>query len=474
MALLSLIVPVFGVQEYLAECLDSILGQIGPERAGAIEVVAVDDCSPDRSGEILAGYAARDARVRVLTHATNQGLGAARNSGLDHATGEYVWFVDSDDWLVAGALDAVLARLAEQPDVLLVGYARSYPDGRLVPERPAGAGPALPAVFDLRSQPRVLDGLHIACNKVVRRDFLVSTGVRFAPGWYEDVSFSHPLLLAARRICVLDRVCYGYRQRPAGQITRTTTHRHTEVFDQWHRVMRYVEGRHEDLRPLVFQRMIWHYLGVLNHPDRIHRGDRRVFFGRIVADYRQFRPAGGYPRPPGVARVRFTLVAWNAFGLFELLRALYRSRTAGPRAVRATRAAVNRWYYRWQRRLPLRDGVAVYAGGSHQGYAGGPYTRSVAAVLEEARAVASTFDGRGPGAGGTQVLIVGDAHRAENTAARCYQASTRAALRQFARARLVVTDADLPAPVIPRPRQQIARLGEAPRTVPPARRVHAG
>src|SRR5262245_45748500 len=89
---LSVIVPVYGVDQYLPECRDSILAETGDE----IELVAVDDCSPDRCGEILAGYAARDPRLRVLTHATNRGLGAARNTGLDHATGDYVWFVDSD------------------------------------------------------------------------------------------------------------------------------------------------------------------------------------------------------------------------------------------------------------------------------------------------------------------------------------------------------------------------------------------
>ena len=99
MALISFVVPAYRVQGYLRECLDSICGQAGAE----IEVIGVDDGSPDSSGEILAEYARRDPRVRVVTLPVNRGLGAARNAGLAEARGEYVWFVDGDDWLAGAA-----------------------------------------------------------------------------------------------------------------------------------------------------------------------------------------------------------------------------------------------------------------------------------------------------------------------------------------------------------------------------------
>ena len=96
--LLSVVVPVYKVQGYLRQCLDSLLEQPFTD----FEVVAVDDCSPDGSGDILAEYAARDPRIKVLTLEQNVGLGRARNAGLDVAVGEYVWFLDSDDWLAPG------------------------------------------------------------------------------------------------------------------------------------------------------------------------------------------------------------------------------------------------------------------------------------------------------------------------------------------------------------------------------------
>ena len=127
--LLSVVLPVFKVQGYLAQCLDSLLDQSFTD----VEIIAVDDRSPDRSGEILAEYAERDPRVRVITMAENVGLGRARNAGLDAATGEYVWFVDSDDWLATGALGAVARRLRDtRADVLVVGFDRVHWDGRVV------------------------------------------------------------------------------------------------------------------------------------------------------------------------------------------------------------------------------------------------------------------------------------------------------------------------------------------------------
>src|SRR4030081_558321 len=125
MTLISFVVPVYGVQGYLRECLDSILNQSFTD----IEVIAVDDCSPDGCGDILAEYAARNPRLRVIALDRNSGQGPARNRGLAEATGEYVWFVDSDDWLADGALRAVVGRLrATDAEVLIVDHARVYWD----------------------------------------------------------------------------------------------------------------------------------------------------------------------------------------------------------------------------------------------------------------------------------------------------------------------------------------------------------
>ncbi|MCZ9337789.1 glycosyltransferase, partial [Streptomyces sp. TRM76130] len=104
----SVIIPCFKVQGFLRECLDSVLGQSYRD----LEVIAVDDRSPDGCGAILDAYAARDDRVRVLHLPEKVGLGRARNAGLPHATGDYLLFLDGDDTLTPGALRALADRLA--------------------------------------------------------------------------------------------------------------------------------------------------------------------------------------------------------------------------------------------------------------------------------------------------------------------------------------------------------------------------
>src|SRR4051794_37752607 len=138
---------------------------------GDFEIIAVDDASPDHSGEILAEYAARDPRVRVVTAPENVGLGRARNLGQEHATGEYVWFVDSDDWLSEGALAAVDARLrATDADVLIVGWDRVHWNGPVEAGTAKRSLKAAPRVFSTEEYPQILNVLHVAWNKVVRRE----------------------------------------------------------------------------------------------------------------------------------------------------------------------------------------------------------------------------------------------------------------------------------------------------------------
>ncbi|MGS2615560.1 bifunctional glycosyltransferase/CDP-glycerol:glycerophosphate glycerophosphotransferase [Micromonospora sp. LZ34] len=405
MTLISFVVPAFRVQGYLRECLDSILGQPVTD----IEVIGVDDCSPDDSGEILAEYAARDQRMHAVRLTGNVGLGPARNIGLDRAVGEYVWFVDGDDWLAPDCLVEVAERLhATRPDVLLVDHVRTHWNDRTTRSAMAEVFPKPPGeeTFRLRDRPETLRLLHTAWNRLVRRRFLVDLGLRFAPGWYEDVSFSYPVLMAAERIGVLDRVCVNYRQRRAGAITRTRGDRHFEVFEQWHRVFRLMDSwgpAVDDLRPAVFERMIWHYLTVLGNGQRIAPELRPGFFRQITADYARWVPPEGCPTPAGVEGLKYRLVAAGRWRTFSALRTAGQARDAARstargtkrrvlpaarRTARTARDVLLREYYRAELRRPVDPTLAVYAAYWYRGYACNP-----AAVYEAARRLAPQVRG---------------------------------------------------------------------------------
>lgn len=116
--LLTVIIPVYNTELTLKRCIESVLSQ---QVQGGMEVILVDDGSPDNCPALCDTWAERDNRVRVI-HQQNKGLGAARNAGLDIATGEYVTFVDSDDYLAANTYPHLLKRMEEQPDIDILEY----------------------------------------------------------------------------------------------------------------------------------------------------------------------------------------------------------------------------------------------------------------------------------------------------------------------------------------------------------------
>jgi CDP-glycerol glycerophosphotransferase len=380
---LTVILPVYRVQGFLQPCLDSILGQSFTD----FEVIAVDDCSPDGSGAILAGYAARDPRLRVVSLPVNGGLGPARNVGLKHASGEYVWFVDSDDWLAPGALAAIVRRLREtDADVLVMGHDRVHWTGRADPGAAGDLLAAAPPTFSVELWPRILDVLHVAWNKVVRRSLLVKVGFSFDRGWYEDISYTYPVLMAAERITALPRTCVHYRQRRTGGITRTVSDRHFEIFDHWERAFRLIDEftpPGDEIRGLLFRRMIWHYLRVLAHATRVPASSRQRFFDRMTENYQRYLPSGGYPMPTGGDRLRHRLVAAGSYRSLRALNLAVNAARPTQRLVQASgvrvkglarkaRQALYRVYYRVQMRLPVDESLALYAAYWFRGVACNP------------------------------------------------------------------------------------------------------
>ncbi|MFF0361540.1 bifunctional glycosyltransferase/CDP-glycerol:glycerophosphate glycerophosphotransferase [Streptomyces fungicidicus] len=382
----SVIVPVHKVQGYLHACLDSVLGQSYRD----IEVIAVDDRSPDGCGAILDAYAARDERVRVLHLPENVGLGRARNAGMPHATGDYLFFLDSDDTLTPGALRALADRLDEtgDPDVLVFDYARTHWWGGtrrnvLAPLLAEASG----GTFTAAERPAILELLMVVWNKVYRRDFVEREGFTFPPGYYEDTPWTFPVLLSAERVATLDRICVYYRQRRRGSILSTTSRRHFDVHEQYARVFRFVDARPAlaHWRPFLHAKMGEHCLDILAKPDRLPPSDKAEFFRRTAEMFRAHRPEG--VRVPDGLRVLEGSYAGYVLrrGAGRAGRELER-RAAQARAATAARASRARSALNPYR--PLDPGLVVYSAFSHRGVLGDP-----AAVHRAAREIAPHLRG---------------------------------------------------------------------------------
>jgi CDP-glycerol glycerophosphotransferase len=326
MPLISVVIPVHGVEDYLDRCLDSVLG----EPASWLEVIAVDDASPDGCGAILA--ARHDPRLRVISTPAAVGPGPARDLGAKEATAEYVWFVDGDDELAQGALAAVAGTLTRlRPDVLIVDFENLYPDGTTSPSGGARYLPG-PETGSLADHPALIHLTMTAWSKVFRRDFLAGLGISFGssgPAPHEDVPVSTIALLSAERIGVLNRVCYRYRRARRGSYLAAASVANFNIFDAYQQVFDYLAERTDVRAPVtpavyaaVFERAIWHYSTLL---PLVPRRRRREFFHRMSADFRRWRP-GGYRFPSGLRGVKFRLAARDAYWAYSLLDPVNRLR----------------------------------------------------------------------------------------------------------------------------------------------------
>ncbi len=194
---MSIIVPVYNVEAYLRRCLDSIIAQTIPDW----ECICVDDGSPDGCGAILDEYAARDARF-VVIHKENGGVSTARNAGLDVARGEYIGFVDPDDWIESDTYELAL-KAARENDADLVQWDMYTRRNKLAVAMPSGK-------FDVLASPLYFRGT--MCTKLVLRKLICSNRLRFPEDIRiaEDRLFSNMCCLLAQCAFHIDVPLYHY------------------------------------------------------------------------------------------------------------------------------------------------------------------------------------------------------------------------------------------------------------------------
>ncbi len=327
--LLSVVVPFYGVEDYLAECLDSILAQTMTD----FEVVLVDDGSRDGSIDVARAYAALDPRLRLVRQA-NAGLGPARNTGVRHARGRYLMFVDSDDLLAPRAFDLLVGTLERTGSDFAVGNAWRF-------TRTRGTWPSwthqLPCAADRqRTNVRAFPALirdRMAWNKVYRRSFWDAHGYEFPAIRYEDFPITLRAHLDAAAVDVVATPVYLWRDRESGEsITQQVFHpRNAEdrttsanlVLDlvEAHGVPEQVR---EDLHAYFVEVDLVALAGALAEAGWADRAHLETIVRRLALRL--------HPQAPGrVPRLSFLIHQGLRDGDFEFVRALARWRASGDR-----------------------------------------------------------------------------------------------------------------------------------------------
>lgn len=245
MVKVSVIIPIYNVENYLRDCLDSVLAQTLKE----IEIICVNDKSPDKSLEILEEYAGRDTRIIIINNERNMGLSGARNEGMKVAVGKYMYFLDSDDKIADNALERMF-EVAEAKGAELVFF-----DSVMFYENPDEDAPtdlfqAKCKYPDVMSGPEFLGAMRK--NDDIRepvwiqfwnREFLERIGLRYYEGiLHEDLLFTFISLMEAEKVVCINETLHFYRIRQNAITSVSVSEQHitglvktyVEILNYWH------------------------------------------------------------------------------------------------------------------------------------------------------------------------------------------------------------------------------------------------
>ena len=300
---LSVIVPVYNVEKFLPRCLDSLLRQ-GLE-VGEYEIICVNDGSPDGSAAILAEYERKHPEVFKVITQENRGLGGARNSGMKVARGEYVAYVDSDDYLIDGAYRYLLDTFCkDKPDVLHFSYQNIYTDGTQVPDSDANLEGRV--VFDGDGAEAFNNQIltNNVWSKLYKRTFLKEHGIHSEIVICQDALFNFEVCRHHPRTVIVTSSLYRYENGNVDSIQKTSKKevvmvQLNELLYNMGIVERYLQGGEEDMRPAAlrlrnsFMRLYYKKMLVVpltknewkRHTDILGRKNRR----KVKNDTSQWR-----------------------------------------------------------------------------------------------------------------------------------------------------------------------------------------
>jgi CDP-glycerol glycerophosphotransferase len=398
---LSIILVVHREQAWIRDCVRSILEQSYRD----FELIVIDDASPDHGPRLLDDLAATDDRIRLLHLSTALPRGSARNIALDRADGDYLWFVQTTDRIPEDAFARVAARLDDtDPDVLVVDHVTTSPLGVTQPSsyRDVIAKAAAAGVFQVVKRPAVADVGPFAGNLVLRRRHLLTLGVRFGEGGFDELSVTYPALLAADAVSALEGPAYERRVVGNADTDPAVHGRPSDAIAQYRVVFSVIDaygGRARAARGAIPSRMVRHGLEIL---ETLPPDEQRPFFRALASEW-SHQAKGKAARPGGrrellvqqalrtrsFAAYRGVVAASNnpravAAAAAHAVRAKTPHRPGRPNAATrnngtSDKASLARHYAR-QRELPLEPDLAAFAAYWYRGYSCSPR-----AIYEKAR-----------------------------------------------------------------------------------------
>lgn len=320
----SIIMPVYKVEDYVARAIESILCQT----FGDFEFLIVDDGSPDRSGEICDEYAQKDSRIRVI-HKENGGAPSARNMAMTGARGEYVYFLDSDDWAEPTMLEDMVALAREQSAQLVVtGFFIDtyYSDTEYVTTVCSQPAQVFADQREFRENAyRLFDHnlLYTPWNKLYRLDFLQAQGITFPDTFWDDFPFNLRVVREVERVAVSDKTYYHFiRARAESETARYRADMYAkreeehgwlcELYDYWDA---WSPEADEMLQRRYIERLLGCVENLTNRSCTLSAREKREKIGRMISTERaRYALKTAQPRS-AMMKLALLPMKWQAAGL---------------------------------------------------------------------------------------------------------------------------------------------------------------
>lgn len=226
----SVIIPVYNVEKYLRKCIDSVLAQDYSD----YEILLIDDGSTDKSGGICDEYANKYSKVKVF-HQENKGLGGARNTGIDNATGEYIIFLDSDDYIESCTLSTLMNKAeVNSTDLVIYNMRTVTTDGKIIRESELN----LPdGVFNISICKELIFATISAWSKLYKRDLFIKNNIKFPERyWFEDIWIAFDIFICAERVVKCDEILYNYVMRSDSIMNSDKIKRNLEIIKAFNKV----------------------------------------------------------------------------------------------------------------------------------------------------------------------------------------------------------------------------------------------
>lgn len=282
--IISVIIPIYNVAYYLKQCIESIINQ-----EGNIEIILVDDGSPDESPSICDEYAQKDNRIHVI-HKQNGGVSSARNAGLDTAQGEWIWFVDGDDYIAENVLKRICQEIQERPnaDLIQMGMNYLYDDNRLVPQK-------IKLVDNIEKNKFLLQYITYHNHRLLfKREIIEKSRFRFTQGLRvaEDQEFQLKYMMLCKTPIQIPISAYIYRQREGSATHDASTSNRivNDTFTVLGNLNRFINEKQISAEKWLHNRIQIMIRSLLYAASQIHNLDKKEIkakLNRLAIQYEQ-------------------------------------------------------------------------------------------------------------------------------------------------------------------------------------------